>query len=682
MANKIQFEVFAKDKNTKSVFAGIGSAIVKIGAAISGITVAKKLIDTVVNFERLRISLKTVAGSSEAAETAMKWIDDFAKTTPFDIEQVTQAFVRLEALGLEATEESLRSYGNTASAMGKDMMQFIEAVADSVTGEFERLKEFGIKARNEGSTINFAFRGINTQVANTAEEIEKFLRTIGQTEFAGAMQAQADSVVGATSNMKDAFFRLGVAIGDAGFTELVRKAALGVTKMVENVGSQTSVIREVIVSVVTFGLAAVQVFKTISKAVTDALSIEGFANFIGNTIKTMVNLANRILEVFIELAPKLGKVLFVGMREAMSAIIEMVANLGRLIVDKMNEVFLSAETVDFGARLGAQFEESIKNAMSNVKDEVGDIVVDIKDILVDNVGEYISTVGEMFGINLEELRAMAEEMITVLTTVQEDAGAITEDAMAQQATFLETVDALWKEFMDKQGTRTESLAKGTVTLAKNASKQVGKLFADTVFEGGNLFKGLLKIGEQVLRNLLAMLIELGIQRIIFKAISLTANAVQGAAEQARGLAAVYTNTFASIAAIPVIGPALAPGAAAAAVATAAAGSKAAGATGAAFGGALQAGTDFVPSTASFLLHQGERVVTADQNRDLTSFLSGGGGGGGVAIETININIDGSDVQNMTREEWKDLVADNIIGALDDLDREGVVPTFAQKKLGD
>ena len=30
--------------------------------------------------------------------------------------------------------------------MGKDITQMIEAVADAATGEFERLKEFGIKA--------------------------------------------------------------------------------------------------------------------------------------------------------------------------------------------------------------------------------------------------------------------------------------------------------------------------------------------------------------------------------------------------------------------------------------------------------------------------------------------------------------------------------------------------------
>jgi hypothetical protein len=37
--------------------------------------------------------------------------------------------------------------------MGKDMMQMIEAVADASTGEFERLKEFGIKASKQGDQV-------------------------------------------------------------------------------------------------------------------------------------------------------------------------------------------------------------------------------------------------------------------------------------------------------------------------------------------------------------------------------------------------------------------------------------------------------------------------------------------------------------------------------------------------
>ncbi|MDK4675262.1 hypothetical protein QG061_10000, partial [Kingella kingae] len=36
--------------------------------------------------------------------------------------------------------------GDTAAGMGKPLMQTVEAIADAMTGQNERLKEFGIKA--------------------------------------------------------------------------------------------------------------------------------------------------------------------------------------------------------------------------------------------------------------------------------------------------------------------------------------------------------------------------------------------------------------------------------------------------------------------------------------------------------------------------------------------------------
>ena len=64
----------------------------------------------------------------------------------------------------------------------------IEAVADAATGEFERLKEFGIKAKNNGDTIAFTFKGTDRNRKNNAAEIESYLIKLGQVNFDGAMK--------------------------------------------------------------------------------------------------------------------------------------------------------------------------------------------------------------------------------------------------------------------------------------------------------------------------------------------------------------------------------------------------------------------------------------------------------------------------------------------------------------
>ena len=155
-----------------------------VAAAFSGAALAGfigKVVSVQREFDVLNSSLKTVTGSSAAAEREMAWLKDFAKETPFGLAQATQGFVKMKALGLDPTRAALTSFCNTASAMGKDLNQMIEAVADASTGEFERLKEFGIKAKKEGDQVSLTFQGVTTTIGNSAREITQYLENIGNT---------------------------------------------------------------------------------------------------------------------------------------------------------------------------------------------------------------------------------------------------------------------------------------------------------------------------------------------------------------------------------------------------------------------------------------------------------------------------------------------------------------------
>lgn len=186
-----------------NVASALSKAMLAAGAAVGGL--GKAVITTGARFEKLRAQLKTATGSAENAEAALSFIKDFARNTPFQVDQITEAFVKLTNLGLEPSARALTSYGDTASAMGKELDQFIEAAADAVTGEFERLKEFGIKAKSEGDRVSFTFRGVSTEVGKNAKEIEEFLIGLGEQNFAGAMSEQMGTLGGLVSNLKDAF---------------------------------------------------------------------------------------------------------------------------------------------------------------------------------------------------------------------------------------------------------------------------------------------------------------------------------------------------------------------------------------------------------------------------------------------------------------------------------------------
>ena len=189
-----------------------GVGLIGIGM-VQGI--ASSVITTTAEFQRLEAALVTVKGSTQAAEIAFDQIKDFAKTTPYELAEVTDAFIKMEALGLTASTEAMTAYGNTASGLGKSLNQMIEAVADASVGEFERLKEFGIKTRSEGDRVKFTFNGVTTEVGKNAKEIEQYLIGLGQANFAGGMERQMHTAGGLVSNLKDNWSSAFNAIGTA-----------------------------------------------------------------------------------------------------------------------------------------------------------------------------------------------------------------------------------------------------------------------------------------------------------------------------------------------------------------------------------------------------------------------------------------------------------------------------------
>lgn len=197
------------------------SAAAAVGAVVSVSAGMNKLVQTARQTDILTASLKTMTGSSENAAMAFSELQKFAAQTPYTLDQSVQAFTKLVSLGLNPSQKAIESYGNTSAAMGKDLMQMIEAVADATTGEFERLKEFGIKAKQQGDQVSFTFQGVTTTVGKNAAEIEGYLQGLGNNQFAGAMANRMATLDGALSNLQDSWDGLFRAISSAGTGEAI-----------------------------------------------------------------------------------------------------------------------------------------------------------------------------------------------------------------------------------------------------------------------------------------------------------------------------------------------------------------------------------------------------------------------------------------------------------------------------
>lgn len=327
-ASQINKDIAKIQRGFRGLTSAIGVAVGAAGFAMLG----KSVIDTTARFEQLRVSLATVTGSTETAAAAFNMLQGFAAKTPFQLEEVITAFTRLRAMGLDPSSQALTAYGNTASAMGKSLMQMVEAVADAATGEFERLKEFGIRASSQGDRVTFTFKGVSTTVQKSADQIEQYLQRIGAIEFAGGMEAQSRTLAGAFSNLQDSTSRLFDAIGSGNASGVLGTLSREVSGVVDAITEN------------------IQANKDAER------SYDGLTSFIRISAFTVFKLKN----AFVDLGDQIGATMAIiggigpGFKKNMDAILEARREFQAKMEQQETEFVARMEGIQIGEKQGTQ----------------------------------------------------------------------------------------------------------------------------------------------------------------------------------------------------------------------------------------------------------------------------------------------------------------------------------------
>lgn len=289
-------------KLKKASFFGMAAGGAGIGAGMS-------FVKTAAEFEKYQTILETVEGSQAKAKTSMDWVSDFAVKTPFELAEVTESFVRLRSYGLDPTNGLLKTLGDTGSAMGKPIMQAVEAIADAVTGENERLKEFGIKASTKKGTTTYSYTdrsGLQRELsvmANDRKAIEQALTQIWSEKYSGAMEKQSKKFSGIVSNISDQWSRFQRMVMDSGpfkrltehlqglLSKLDEMSANGeLQKWAEEVGAKAMLAIDGIV-----GLAK----GTWNLIVTIKTALQPLADFLGGWDKLAIGLLSvKVIPIF------------------------------------------------------------------------------------------------------------------------------------------------------------------------------------------------------------------------------------------------------------------------------------------------------------------------------------------------------------------------------------------------
>jgi tRNA(Ser,Leu) C12 N-acetylase TAN1 len=206
------------------------AATVALGA-ISFAALGREIIQITAEFQKFEAVLTNTLGSNSEAKEALENIREFAAQTPFSVQELTASFVKLANQGFKPTTDEMRKLGDLAASTGKGFDQLAEAIIDAQTGEFERLKEFGIRASKSGDQVKFSFKGVETQTKFTGDSIREYLLSLGDLEgVQGSTAAISATLGGKISNLGDSFDSLLLTLGNltsgplAGFVDLLGEA--------------------------------------------------------------------------------------------------------------------------------------------------------------------------------------------------------------------------------------------------------------------------------------------------------------------------------------------------------------------------------------------------------------------------------------------------------------------------
>lgn len=185
------------------------------GAVLIGFTkgIANGIAQTGMQFENLKTTLSNALGGAAEGAAAMQIIRETANEVKLSIDEVGNGFNKLINRGLKPTKEEFIQLTDVAKSQGKEVDQYVEAVLDAMTGENERLKEFGVKAKDAGDKVIFTFKGVSTEVKKNEQDIYNYLVALGKVPGVAGMSAKAaDTFSGKLANIQSKIDGIKIAI--------------------------------------------------------------------------------------------------------------------------------------------------------------------------------------------------------------------------------------------------------------------------------------------------------------------------------------------------------------------------------------------------------------------------------------------------------------------------------------
>jgi hypothetical protein len=456
MAEQLNIDIIARDKSKQalnsvqgnisklknSVF-NLRNALIAVGAG----AVIKGFFDAGIQVETLGVQLKTLFGSAQEGEKALRSITKFAAGTPFELKNIQQGVTSLAVVRKNAEEaglsfeDLLTITGNVAAQLGGDFalasFQIQKAFSVGIASA-ETLKDRGVAG----------MAGFKAGVSVNAKDTIKIMNAaFGRGgKFGNLMAELSKTLFGTISNLRDAFFIFQVEVSKGFFTALKN-----------NLGDLKKTVEENSQQIAEFGL----------------LIGSGFSKVINGTAKSVKFLKDNIDAIAVAFR------IFIALK-----VVSFFYNLAVAI------------GVANGAMLG--FNATVRKNLLIVG---GAILLSQLDKIVKKFKEFTGIKGKK---NEEEL---IEELPEVEVPKPIPEANALDKLKFQFEVFKETIRSLSEEELKKFDDKFKSIGETIATGMIGGLKKVSESIARSVVLGENLLESFRALAQQILINILSALIE-------------------------------------------------------------------------------------------------------------------------------------------------------------------------------
>ncbi|GAB3990372.1 hypothetical protein GCM10028807_17390 [Spirosoma daeguense] len=286
------------------------------------IDIGKSIFETTAKFEKYGKVLQTALGSEKEAQQSMAALKKLGAETSFSVDELTEGYVKMVNRGLRPSQKEMVALTDLAASQGKSFDQLVEAALDAQTGEFERLKEFGIRASKAGDSMSFAFKDASYQVKqfgndfqvvdktngktiqtfkSQEEAIQGVMVKLGEMKGVGGQNAEMMKTLdGQTSNLGDNFDALKVEIGEQlrpVFSAILTLMSGGITVisgLVKVIGTLITVVSKYWSTLADFAIGAAGVMQNMGSAIK--LYLTGNTEAAGKAWEQTKAAASKVIE--------------------------------------------------------------------------------------------------------------------------------------------------------------------------------------------------------------------------------------------------------------------------------------------------------------------------------------------------------------------------------------------------